>query len=76
MDEETINNIKKVFVANNFKKTNLHKKVQATLTQHRVMLQAFLNKITPHNSHKPNINKRLKVILLLQLLMSYGSSTS
>ena len=29
MDEETKNNIKKVYEANNFKKTNLHKKVQA-----------------------------------------------
>ena len=29
MDEETVNNIKKVYEANNFKKTNLHKKVQA-----------------------------------------------
>ena len=29
MDEETINHIKKVYEANNFKKTNLYKKVNA-----------------------------------------------
>ena len=63
MEEETVNNIKKVYEANNFKKLTYTRRYRhSTQKSRRAMLITFSSKITPHSSHKQNTNKKPKVI--------------